>query len=34
MLRKATTNDYEFRLKSYPIHATNAPGYNGRIPLP
>jgi hypothetical protein len=34
MLRKATTNDYEFRLKSYPIHATNAPGYNGRVALP
>lgn len=34
MLRKSTSNDYEFRLKSYPIFSCNAPGYQGRIPLP
>jgi hypothetical protein len=32
MLRK-TTNDYEFRLVSYPILMCNAPGYNGRVSL-
>lgn len=33
MLRKGTTNDYEYRLVSYPCLATNAPGYSGRIAL-
>lgn len=33
MLRKATTNDYEYRLVSYPALWTNAPGYNGRVAL-
>lgn len=31
MLRKGTTDDYEFRLKSYPCLATNAPGWSGRV---
>lgn len=30
MLRKSTTNDYEYRLVSYPLLACNAPGWNGR----
>jgi hypothetical protein len=34
MLRKSTTNDYEFRLESYLINMCNAPGYNGRVALP
>lgn len=33
MLRKGTTNDYEFRLVSYPCLSTNAPGYSGRVPM-
>jgi hypothetical protein len=33
MLRKGTTNDYEFRLVSYPCLSTNAPGYSGRVAL-
>lgn len=32
MLRK-TTNDYEYRLVSYPIVMCNAPGYSGRVAL-
>lgn len=32
MLRKSTTNDYEYRLVSYPGLACNAPGNNGRAP--
>lgn len=34
MLRKSTTNDYEYRLISYLIAMCNAPGYNGRVALP
>lgn len=33
LLRKATTDDYEYRLKSYPALECNAPGYNGRVAL-
>lgn len=33
MLRKGTTADYEFRLKSYPQLSCNAPGWSGRVPL-
>jgi hypothetical protein len=33
MLRYATTNDYELRLESFPQLVTNAPGYNGRVPV-
>jgi hypothetical protein len=33
MLRKSTTNDYEYRLVSYPGLGCNAPGHNGRAPL-
>jgi hypothetical protein len=33
MMRKSS-NDYEFRLVSYPILMCNAPGYQGRIALP
>lgn len=33
MLRKATANDYEYRLVSYPGLGQNAPGHNGRAPL-
>jgi hypothetical protein len=33
LLRKATTDDYEYRLKSYPVLECNAPGYNGRVTL-
>lgn len=33
MLRKSTTNDYEYRLVSYPGLGCNAPGWNGRAPL-
>jgi hypothetical protein len=32
MLRK-TSNDYEYRLVSYPILMCNAPGYSGRVAL-
>lgn len=34
MLRKSDSTDYEVRYLSYPVLATNAPGYNGRVPLP
>lgn len=34
MLRKSTTNDYEYRLESFPQLVTNAPSWNGRTPLP
>lgn len=34
MLRKSSTTDYELRWLCYPVLATNAPGYNGRVPLP
>lgn len=33
MLRKASANDYEYRLVSYPGLGCNAPGWNGRAPL-
>lgn len=33
ILRKASTNDYAYRLISYPQLACNAPGYNGRVTL-
>lgn len=33
MLRKSTTNDYEYRLESFPQLGQNAPGWNGRVPL-
>ncbi len=33
MLRKSTTNDYEYRLESFPQLVTNAPLFNGRCPL-
>ncbi len=33
MLRKSTTNDYEYRLQAYPGLGCNAPGYNGRVPV-
>lgn len=31
MLRKATTNNYEYRLIGYPALVTRAPGWNGRV---
>lgn len=34
MLRRSDSTDYEMRVISYPVLATNAPGYNGRVPLP
>jgi len=34
MLRKSTTNDFEFRLESFPQLVTNAPLFQGRVPLP
>jgi len=34
MLRKSTTNDFEYRLESFPQLGQNAPGWNGRVPLP
>ena len=34
MLRAATTNDYEFRLKSYANVSCNAPGFSGFVPMP
>jgi hypothetical protein len=33
ILRKGTTNDYEYRLESWPQLACNAPLYNGRVPV-
>lgn len=33
LLRKGTTNDYEYRLESWPQLACNAPLYNGRVPV-
>lgn len=33
MLRKSDSNDYEYRLVSYPGLGCNAPGHNGRVPL-
>lgn len=33
MLRKSTTNDYEYRLESWPQLVCNAPGFNGRVPV-
>jgi hypothetical protein len=33
MLRKSTTNDFEYRLESFPQLGQNAPGWNGRVPL-
>lgn len=33
LLRAGTTNDYEYRLVSYPELVTNAPGWNGRVSL-
>lgn len=34
MLRAATSNDYEYRLQSYPMVSCNAPGFQGRVALP
>ena len=34
MLRASTTNDYEYRIQSYPGVACNAPGFSGRVGLP
>jgi hypothetical protein len=34
MLRKSASTDYELRWLCYPVLATNAPGHNGRVPLP
>lgn len=34
MLRAATSNDYEYRLQSYPAVSCNAPGFQGRVALP
>jgi len=34
MLRKSMTNDFEYRLESFPQLGQNAPGWNGRVPLP
>ena len=33
MLRASTTNDYEFRLVSYPLYANNCPRNHGRVLL-
>lgn len=33
IVRGATTKDYEYRLLSYPVPCTNAPGHNGRVSL-
>jgi len=33
MLRKSDSNDYQFRIQSYPILANRAPKNSGRIPL-
>lgn len=32
MLRKTTTNDYEYRIQAYPAFVVPAPGYCGRAP--
>lgn len=34
MLRAVSSNDYEYRLQSYPAVSCNAPGYQGRVALP
>lgn len=34
MLRAVSSNDYEYRLQSYPAVSCNAPGFNGRVALP
>lgn len=31
MLRKTSSNDYEYRLQAYPTFSTRAPGWNGRV---
>lgn len=33
ILRKSTTNDYEFRIEGFPQLACDAPGWNGRVPV-
>jgi len=33
MLRSTSANDYEFRIVSYPVPVTRAPGHNGRVSL-
>jgi hypothetical protein len=33
MLRKSTTNDFEYRLVSFPGMGCNAPGWNGQTPV-
>jgi len=33
LLRQGTTNDYEYRLKSYPEMSCNAPGFSGFVPI-
>lgn len=33
LLRQGTSNDYEYRLESWPQLACNAPLYNGRVPV-
>lgn len=33
LLRNSTTNSYEYRLVSYSVPCTNAPGYSGRVSL-
>ncbi len=34
MLRKVSSNDYEYRLVGYPTFSTRAPSFNGRVTLP
>lgn len=34
MLRAVSSNDYEYRLQSYPAVSCNAPGFQGRVALP
>lgn len=34
ILRKSNANNYEFRGESFPQAECNAPGYNGRVPIP
>lgn len=34
MLRKVSSNDYEYRLTGYPTLSTRAPSFNGRVTLP
>lgn len=34
MLRAVSSNDYEYRLQSYPAVSCNAPGFQGRVGLP